>query len=83
MSDELKDDVNALKKAVFGDIENPKETPGVVHELTAMNSTITQIGATLTDIKQTLARINWIILAAFISALVALVFKSAPTMPHL
>lgn len=68
MSDELKDEVRRLKKAVFGDMENPKMTPGIISELAQMNST-------LIELRDSMRRINWTILTAFITALCILVFK--------
>lgn len=68
MSDEIKDDVRRLKKAVFGDTENPKETPGVISELSQMNST-------LIELRDSMRRINWTIIIGFLTALMAVVFK--------
>lgn len=74
MSDELKERVDNLDKAVFGDRHNPKETPGVIAELTQMN-------LTLIDVRDAMRRINWILVTAFVTSLCVLVFKSAQTPP--
>jgi len=71
MSDEIKDDVRKLKKAVFGDTENPKETPGIISELSQMNTT-------MIELRDSMRRINWTIILGFITALMAMVFKSFP-----
>ena len=70
--DELREDVRMLKNAVFGNPENPKQTPGVIAELTQMN-------ATLKEVSDSMKRINWTILGAFMTALCALVFKGLLT----
>ena len=66
--EEMKHEVRQLKKAVFGDMENPKETPGVIAELSQMNST-------LLDMRDSMRRINWMLITGFITALGALVIK--------
>ena len=70
MSDELRKDVERLNDAVFGDRDNMQEKPGIISELRQMN-------ATMTEVSGSMKRINWIVLTAFITALVALVVKGA------
>lgn len=70
MSDELKKDVERLNDAVFGDRDNMTEKPGIISELRQMN-------ATMTEVSGSMKRINWIVLTAFITALVAVVIKGA------
>ena len=72
ISDETKDDVRRLKKAVFGDTDNMKETPGIISELSQMNSI-------LTDVRDSMRRINWVLITAFVTALCVLVFKGVNT----
>lgn len=67
-SDEIKDDVRRLKNAVFGNPENPKETPGVISELAQMN-------LTLIDVRDAMRRVNWILITAFVTALCVIVFR--------
>ena len=66
--DEMKYEVRQLKKAVFGDMENPKDTPGVIAELAQMNDTLIQL-------RDSMRKINWTIILGFVSALMAVVFK--------
>jgi hypothetical protein len=70
MSEELRKDVERLNDAVFGDRDNMRENPGIISELRQMN-------ATMTEVSGSMKRINWIVLTAFITALVALVIKGA------
>lgn len=70
MSEELRKDVERLNDAVFGDRDNMTEKPGIIAELRQMN-------ATMTEVSGSMKRINWIVLTAFITALVALVVKGA------
>ncbi len=66
--DEVKHEVRQLKKAVFGDMENPKETPGVISELSQMN-------VTLIELRDSMRKVNMTILLGFLTALMAIVFK--------
>ncbi len=66
--DEVKHEVRQLKKAVFGDMENPKETPGVIAELSQMN-------VTLIELRDSMRKVNMTILLGFLTALMAIVFK--------
>ncbi len=69
MSDEeIKHEVRQLKKAVFGDMENPKDTPGVIAELAQMNST-------LLELRDSMRKVNWTIILGFLTALMTIVFK--------
>ena len=68
-SDELRGRVDNLDRAVFGDRQNPKETPGVISELAQMN-------AILLDMRDSMRRINWTLITAFITALCLIVFKT-------
>ena len=70
-SDEIRTRVDNLDRAVFGDRQNPKETPGVISELAQMN-------LTLIDVRDSMRRINWLLITAFITALCILVFKTLP-----
>lgn len=70
MHDEtIREDVRMLKNAVFGNPENPRENPGVVSELARMNET-------LSDMKDAMRKINITIILGFLTALMAMVFKS-------
>ncbi len=66
--DEMKREVHQLKKAVFGDMDNPKETPGVIAELSQMN-------ATLIELRDSMRKVNTTIVLGFLTALMAIVFK--------
>ncbi len=66
--DEMRFEVRQLKKAVFGDMENPKDTPGVIAELSQMNSS-------LTEIRDSIRKINMTVILGFVTALMAIVFK--------
>jgi hypothetical protein len=66
--EELKREVRQLKKAVFGDMENPKENPGVIAELAQMN-------ATLLELRDSMRKVNNTVIFGFLTALIAMVFK--------
>lgn len=68
MSDEIKDDVRRLKNAVFGNPDSPKETPGIISELAQMT-------VVLTEMRDSLRKISWVLITAFLTGLVTLVFK--------
>ena len=68
MPDELRKDVDLLNKAVFGDRENPKESPGIRAELSRMNEILTELSTS----------VKWIvrlILGGFVTALISIVLK--------
>lgn len=69
MNEEIESDVRKLKKAVFGDMDNPKQTPGIIAEMTQMNST-------MLEMRDIMRKIAGILLTSFITALCVLVFKS-------
>lgn len=66
--DELKHEVRQLQKAVFGDMENPKENPGVIAELAQMN-------VALGEIRDAMRKVNNTVIIGFLTALMAIVFK--------
>jgi len=66
--DEIKHEVRQLKKAVFGDMDNPKDTPGVIAELAQMNTT-------LIELRDSMRKVNMTILLGFLTALMTIVFK--------
>lgn len=68
MSDEIKDDVRRLKNTVFGNPDNLKEVPGIVSELAQMTTV-------LTEMRDSLRRINMVLVSGFLTALMAMVFK--------
>lgn len=67
-SEELKGRVDNLDKAVFGDRHNPKETPGIISELSQMN-------VSMIEIRDAMRRINWLLITAFVTSLCVMVFK--------
>lgn len=66
--DEIKHEVRQLKKAVFGDMDDPKKTPGIIAELSAMN-------ASLQEIRDAMRKINLTILSGLIMALLTMLFR--------
>ena len=66
--DNLEVSLDNIDRAVFGDRENPKGQPGIISELSHMNSI-------LLELRDSMRRINWILISAFITALCALVFN--------
>jgi hypothetical protein len=66
--DQLSKDVSVLNKAVFGDRENPKESPGILSELAQMNKTLSELSGS----------VRWIvrlILSTVLMAVLAVVLK--------
>lgn len=75
-SDEtLRDRVDSLDRAVFGDRENIRDKPGIISELAQMN-------LTLIDVRDAMRRINWTIILAVLTAILVTVIKNIPNFPQ-
>lgn len=80
MSEELKDRVNIHHKVLFGDPENMKEMPGVIAEQARMSFEQGRTNEILTEVRDSLSKINWLLISAFVLAIIGLVFKNLPTL---
>ena len=78
MPDEFKEKVDLTYKAVFGDPANLKQSPGVIAENALTSFQLKLMNETLTDIKKSMGRINWIVLAGVLTALLNLVLRPGP-----
>jgi hypothetical protein len=61
-------DVAALTSAVFGDRSDPDRRPGLIAD-------VRQIKATVAEINAALKKLMWMVVTAFVTALVVLVIK--------
>lgn len=77
MSDDLKQDVSLLNKAVFGDRDNPKDSPGVIAELARMSMVQERTNEILTELRNAVLWINRLLVTGFVTALLAVVFKTS------
>ncbi len=69
MPDDILKTVDRLDKAVFGDRDNPKDSPGILSELAQMNKTLTELSNSARWIVR-------IVLSAVAVALLALVVRT-------
>ncbi len=75
MHDDLNRDVDLLNKAVFGDRDNPKNSPGIISEQARMSMEQARTNEILIELRNSVLWINRLIVSGFITALVAVVFK--------
>lgn len=68
MSDELNQRVSTLETTVYGDRNNLKERPGIAAELARTNEI-------LSDVRDSMQKLNWMVIGGFVTALLALVMK--------
>ncbi len=85
--DELKAKVNACVTKVDihdillrGDPENMKESPGVMADHQRLSYELGRTNEILTEVRDSLSKINWLLISAFFVGLVALVFKTIPAL---
>lgn len=77
MHDELAKDVSLLNKAVFGDRDDPKGSPGIIAEQTRMSMEQARTNEILIELRNSVLWINRLIVSGFITALVVMVFRQA------
>lgn len=75
--DEIKDIVRQLKKAVFGDPENPRGRPGIVAELATLEGQVQRVNVNLERLHRVLLAIAATILAGVGAAVLKLVIPGA------
>lgn len=71
--DELRREVNTIKKAVFGDTENPKDMPGIVNEIASLERRLEVTNDILKQIQGTISKLMWAVITAVVAALLKLV----------
>lgn len=71
--DTLKADVNRLMKATFGDPDNPRDVPGIIHDLRHLDSRQKRTNEILDEMKTDVKKVVWLILIAVIGAALKLV----------
>lgn len=72
--EELKSEVRAIKKAVFGDSENPKAMPGIVNELSSLEKRIDVTNELLGEIQDTIKKATWAIVGTFATIILKIIF---------
>lgn len=75
MSDNLREEVSTLNKAVFGDRDDPRGSPGVVAEQTRLGMELARTNEILTELRNAVLWINRLLVTGFITALIAVVLK--------
>lgn len=73
--EEIKRQLRQLNSAVFGNPEDPKRQPGILMELSHLDTAITAITTTLEGLRSDIRRVMWIIVSAVIVAVVASILK--------
>lgn len=78
MSETLEKTVSRLDKAVFGDRDNPNETPGLLADQRSMRAEQARTNEILTELRKDVKKVQWVILLAVLSAVVNVVLKKEP-----
>jgi len=66
-------------KAIYGDPDNMREAPGLFAEQARMSFEQARTNEILIELRDSLMRINWLLISAFVVGLIAVVFKNLPT----
>ncbi len=72
---EINERVEHLENAVFGDRSDFDARPGIISEIRRMADEQKRSGELLSDVRDSLKRLNWMVLTAVVSALLAVVLK--------
>jgi len=75
-SDETREKVDLHHRAIYGDPHDMKEAPGLIADISLIRFEQGRTNEILTEVRDSLARINWILVSAFILALIGVVFKN-------
>ena len=77
-NEEIVRDVKLLNNAMFGDRENPKESPGVVADIARMGMEQARTNEILTELTGSVRWINRLILGSIVVAVLGLIVKNHP-----
>lgn len=75
MPDDSENRLDQLDKAVFGDRNDPKGSPGLIADQLRMGQEQARTNEILMEMRDALKRINWIILTAVATAVLSLVVR--------
>lgn len=75
MSRNLPEAVSQLNKAVFGDRDDPKGSPGIIAEQQRMGMEQARTNEILMELRNAVLWINGLLVTGFVTALIALVIK--------
>lgn len=82
MSDELKEKVHQLDKAVFGDRENPSEMPGLIADRDRMSFEQRRTNEILTELKESVQWLSRAVIGAIITGIVGVGGLAAEVLLH-
>ena len=75
MIDEIHKDVGLLNKAVFGDRDNHKFSPGIIAEQTRMSMEQARTNEILLELRNSVMWINRLIISGIITGIIGIVIK--------
>lgn len=64
-----------MMRAIYGDPDNPKATPGIVHEIRALESELGRTNELLNGIRDGIQRLMWIMIASWVGAVATFFLK--------
>jgi len=74
--DDIRETVKIHDRLLRGDPENMKESPGLISDHIRFSYELGRTNEILTEVRDSLGRINWMLISAFVLGLIALVFKT-------
>ena len=75
----LEDRVDMHHRAIFGNPDDMKDAPGIIADISRISFQQGRTNEILGEVRDSLGRINWLLISAFVLALIAVVFKNLPT----
>jgi galactokinase/mevalonate kinase-like predicted kinase len=76
MEDETKALVELHHRTLFGDPSNYRDAPGVIADQMKMSREQERTNEILTELRDAVMRINWMIIAGFITAIGSVIYKA-------
>ena len=74
----LEDRVDMHHRAIFGNPDDMKDAPGIIADISRISFQQGRTNEILGEVRDSLGRINWLLISAFVLALIAVVFKNLP-----
>jgi len=74
-SDEMRETVRMHHRAIFGNPDDLKDAPGIIADISRISFQQERTNEILMEVRDSLSRINWLLISAFVVALIAVVFR--------
>ena len=71
----LEDRVDMHHRAIFGNPDDMKDAPGIIADISRISFQQGRTNEILGEVRDSLGRINWLLVAGFLTAIMAVIFK--------